>query len=144
MDANNAGPAFRNSGVKAAYDAFHPANRAYLLALRTLALATARETAGVGTVVEALKWGQPAFVTENGIGSTFRLGELKPSAIGEAPAYAAFFLCQTRLVGGFRDRYGDVLRLEGNRAIVFDSGEKFQSQIMRHCFAQALTYNRHS
>ncbi len=137
----NVGPQFDDPSVRAAYDAFSGSVKPDLLALRALAFETAAGLAGVGPLSEALKWGQPAFVTKNRTGSTFRLGQVRAGTTGDISGYAVYFLCQTSLVAGFREEYGDVLRLEGSREIRFKTGEKFPRAIVSHCFAQALTYN---
>ena len=58
------GPAFRDARVAAVFDGYPPALRARLLMLRTLIFDCAAATDGVGNLVETLKWGQPAYLTE--------------------------------------------------------------------------------
>ena len=48
------------------------------MALRGLVFDTAARTAGVGGLTEALKWGQPSYLTEQtGSGTTVRIDRLK-------------------------------------------------------------------
>jgi hypothetical protein len=112
--------------------------RRRLLALRRLIFDTAAKTPGVGPLEEALRWGEPAYLTrESKSGSTIRIA-WKPSAPDE---YAIYFPCQTHLVATFRRRFGRKLRCEGNRAIVFLAKERVPVKELRRCIAMALTYH---
>lgn len=114
-----------------------PPLRARLKALRTLVHNTARETPGVGKLEEALKWGQPSFLTtETKSGSTIRIGATKGDRV------AMFFHCQTNLVETFRRLYPKTFAYEGNRAIVFEDDRKLDEKALRHCIALALTYHQ--
>jgi hypothetical protein len=53
-----------------------------------------------------------------------------------------YFHCQTNLIDPFREIYPE-LEYHGNRAIVFDDGEKIPVKKIRHCILLALTYNIH-
>ena len=98
---------------------------------------TAAATAGVGAIQEALKWGQPSYLTaESKSGSTIRIDQVK----AEAGQYAVYFHCQTDLVETFREIYPE-LRYGGNRSILLDAGEKLPEKALRHCVALALTYH---
>jgi uncharacterized protein DUF1801 len=108
-----------------------------LLALRRLIFQTARETDGVGAIEEALKWGQPSYLTTaTGSGSTIRIDGVK----SVPNQYAVYFHCQTNLVETFRELYPE-LRYGGNRSILLDAGEKLPEAALRHCIALALTYH---
>ena len=83
------------SAVDAVFDACPTAIKARLKALRRLILDTAKSTKGVGRLEQALKWGQPSFLTaETGSGSTIRIDRVK----SEPNQVAMFFHCQTDLV----------------------------------------------
>ena len=126
------------SAVDAAFDACPKPIRTKLLALRRLILDTAKATKGVGRIEEALKWGQPSYLTpETGSGSTIRIDRVK-SADNQV---AVFFHCQTDLVDTFRELYPK-LSYSGNRAILLDAGKKLPEAELRHCVALALTYHR--
>ena len=85
--------------------------------LRKLILDTAKTTKGVGAIEEALKWGQPSYLTsESKSGSTIRIDQVK-AVPGQ---YAVYFHCQTNLVETFRELYPD-LKYSGNRAILLDA-----------------------
>jgi hypothetical protein len=123
--------------ISAVLGAYTKPVQARLLALRRLILKTARETDGVGAIEEALKWGQPSYLTTaTGSGSTIRIDGIK-----SAPnQYAVYFHCQTNLVETFRELYPK-LRYGGNRSILLDAADDPPEAALRHCVALALTYH---
>jgi Domain of unknown function (DU1801) len=124
--------------VEAVFDAYPRPLKARLLALRRLILQTAKATAGVGTLQETLKWGQPSYLTaETKSGSTIRIDQVKSAA----NQYAIYFHCQTDLVETFRELYPTQFRYGGNRCILFDAADKPPDAALRHCVALALTYH---
>jgi uncharacterized protein DUF1801 len=123
--------------IEAVFEAYPAPVKSRLLALRRLIFDTAKTTTGVGALEEALKWGQPSYLTtESKSGSTIRIDQLKT----EAGGYALYFHCQTDLVETFRERYPE-LRYGGNRSILLDAREKLPEAALRHCIALALTYH---
>jgi hypothetical protein len=125
------------AAIDAVFDACPAPVKTKLLALRRLILDTAKATKGVGRVEEALKWGQPSYLTaETGSGSTIRIDRVK-SADNQV---AVFFHCQTDLVDTFRELYPK-LSYSGNRAILLDADRKLPEAELRHCVALALTYH---
>jgi hypothetical protein len=125
------------AAVEAVFGACPAPVKAKLFALRRLILDTARATKGVGRIEEALKWGQPSYLTaETGSGSTIRIDRVK-SADNQV---AVFFHCQTDLVATFRELYPE-LRYSGNRAILLDADKRLPEAELRHCLALALTYH---
>jgi Domain of unknown function (DU1801) len=131
--------AFGDESVKAKYESFAPEVRAKLLRLRDLAFETA-DHVGAGPLTESLKWGQPAFSTKGKTGSTFRLDEIK----GGEGKYALYFLCQTTLIGTFRELYRGHFTFEGNRAIIFHPEARYEEEDIAHCMALAINYGRRS
>ena len=130
-------PPTKDPAVEAVFGAYPRPVRTKLLALRRLIFDTAKATKGVGTLQEALKWGQPSYLTsETKSGSTIRIDQVKPAA----GRYAVYFHCQTDLVETFRERYPE-LRYGGSRSILLDAGEKLPEAALRHCIALALTYH---
>jgi hypothetical protein len=126
-----------DTAVNAVFSAYPKPVKAKLLALRRLIFDTAKTTTGVGALEEALKWGQPSYLTtESKSGSTIRIDQVK----AEAGQYAVYFHCQTDLVETFRELYPE-LRYGGNRSILLDAGEKLPEAALRHCVALALTYH---
>jgi hypothetical protein len=132
-------PPFRDPAVAAVFSDYPPALRRRLLSLRRLIFATAAKTEGVGPLEEALRWGEPAYLTsESKSGSTVRI-DAKAKTPGQ---YAIYFHCQSNLVGAFRRQYPGVFRFEGNRAIVFDERDPVPTSQLAACIAQALTHHR--
>ena len=127
----------RVSAVADVLDRYPKPIGAKLQALRKLILDTARTTAGVGALEEALKWGQVSYLTsETGSGSTVRIDQVK-SAVNQV---AVYFHCQTNLVETFRELYPQ-LSYSGNRAILLDAGKALPKAELGHCVALALTYH---
>jgi hypothetical protein len=125
------------SAVDAVFAACPEPARTKLRALQRLILDTARTTKGVGAIEEALKWGQPSYLTpQTGSGSTIRIDRVKPAG----NQVAVFFHCQTDLIETFRELYPR-LNYSGNRAIVLDADKKLPEAELRHCVALALTYH---
>jgi hypothetical protein len=117
---------------------YTPQVKARLKELRQLVLKTAAKTEGVGRVEEALKWGQPSFLTpETGSGSTIRIDGLRK----ETDRCAMYFHCQSGLIDLFKERYGKALKYEGNRALIFDVKEELPTEILGHCISLALTHH---
>jgi len=131
-------PAGRSDlAVEKVFDAYPKPVKAKLQALRRLIFDTAKKTEGVGALEEALKWGQPSYLTtESKSGSTVRIDQVK----AEAGQVAVYFHCQTNLVETFRELY-PALKYEGNRAILLDAGDKLPEAALRHCVGLALTYH---
>ena len=126
--------------MAATFAAYDGAVRAELLTLRQLILDTAEETAGVGTIEETLKWGQPSYLTtETRSGSTVRIA---PTSPGSDHDYALFFICNTDLIERFRDLFGEALTYDGKRALLFSVGAELPEEVVRECVAMALTYHR--
>ncbi len=124
--------------IAAAIDRYADPVRAQLTRLRALVLETAVETVGVGRIEEALKWGQPSFLTpDTGAGSTVRIDAVN----GSRPSVAVYFHCQTDLVSTFRQIYPDTFEFEANRALHLDAGRPLPETELKHCISLALTYH---
>ena len=112
--------------------------REKLLALRQMIFDVAKKTPGVGKLDEALRWGQPSYLTvETGSGSTIRIDHIK----NEPDKYAMYFICTSGLIEDFRKLYKDDMKFEGNRSIVFNIGDRLPEAALRHCISLALTYH---
>ncbi len=130
---------FNDAGVKRAFDEIEEPHRSGLLKIRELIFRTAAKTDGVGEVAEALKWGQPSYLTpKTKSGSTIRLGVSK----GAQPKSSVFFHCQTDLVRSFREMYPDKFEFEGNRAVLLPLKGALPQKELAHCIALALTYHQ--
>lgn len=124
--------------VAAVFESYPPVLRQRLLALRQLILDTAAVTEGVGEIEEALRWGEPSYLTpDTKSGSTVRLNRVK----GTEDRYAIYFKCTTTLVGTFRRMYPDLFAYSGNRAVEFHVDDTVPSNELAHCIALALRYH---
>ena len=112
--------------------------RGKLLALRQMIFDVAKKTEGVGKLEEALRWGQPSYLTpETGSGSTIRIDQIK----NEPGKYAMYFICTSGLIEDFKELYKDKMTFAGNRSIVFDADDRLPEEALRHCISLALTYH---
>jgi len=126
------GRRFRDPEVAEAFAKLPTAALPKLLRMRALIFDVAARTPGVGPLEEALRWGQPSYLTTaTGAGSTIRLG-----LTSDAPAL--FFHCQSGLIERFSDLYGTSLSFIGKRAILTDGARE---DMLRHCIALGLTHH---
>ncbi|WP_298874490.1 DUF1801 domain-containing protein [uncultured Bradyrhizobium sp.] len=108
-----------------------------LLQVRDLIFATAAADDKVGRLTETLKWGEPAYLTdETGSGSTIRLGRLKDS-----DQAAILFNCKTTLIDTFRERFPDAFEYRQTRALLLPVAGKLPKQELSVCLSLALTYH---
>jgi len=108
-----------------------------LLQVRDLIFATAAAHDDVGQLTETLKWGEPAYLTdETGSGSTIRLGRLKDSEHA-----VILFNCKTTLVDAFRERFPDRFEYRQTRALLLPVAGKLPKQELSVCLSLALTYH---
>lgn len=128
---------FARPDVARVFEAYPALLRRRLLRLRRLIFDTAAAV-GVGRVEETLRWGEPAYVTTTGSGSTIRIDRRRQSPT----QYAMYFHCRTSLVDTFRTAFPDTFTFEGNRAIVFDEGDRVPVRELAVCIETALTYHR--
>lgn len=123
--------------VRMVFDAWPSAARAHLLELRALIFSTARHTPDVGALEEALRWGEPAYITsQSNSGSTIRIGwkSTRPDQV------AIYFHCRTNLVQRFRTLFWREFDFEGNRAILLGLGKPFDQDALSFCIAASLRY----
>ena len=130
-------PPFKAASVRAKFNAYPGDVRESLIALRRLIFETAQSLDGVGEIEEALKWGQPSYLTSaSKSGSTIRIDALKGG-----DGYAMYFHCQTDLVATFRELYPAQMTYAGNRSIMFSADDKIPAKALSHCIGLALTYH---
>ncbi|MBR0970342.1 MULTISPECIES: DUF1801 domain-containing protein [Bradyrhizobium] len=123
--------------VSRAFDDFPLPIRRRLLDVRKLIFATAKAHGDVGPLTETLKWGEPAYLTEqSGSGSTIRLGRVKDSEHA-----AILFNCRTTLVDTFRERFPDQFEYRQTRALLLPMSGKLSTQPLSVCLSLALTYH---
>lgn len=124
-----------SSEVVEVFNNYPASMRKKLMFLRQLVLETASETEGVGEVEETLKWGEPSYLAKGG--STIRMDWKSASP----DQYAMYFNCKTKLVDTFKEIYGDRLKFEGNRAIIFSEQDEVPTDVLKHCISLSLTYH---
>jgi hypothetical protein len=130
---------FENADVEAVFRGYPGVLREKLLFLRQLIFETASATDGVGKLEEALRWGQPSYLTaQTGSGTMIRIDRIKSARA----QYALYVHCQTNLIATFRELYPRQFRFDGARSIVFESADAIPEPALRHCVALALTYHR--
>ncbi len=129
---------FADPDVEAAFDRHSPPLRAALLHLRDLIYAVAEQTPATGQLVETLKWGQPAYLTEKPkSGTTIRID----ADAGYGGDYALFVPCSTSLIETWRERYPHLI-YGGTRSVHFRFDEPLPEAEISHCIALAMTYHQ--
>ena len=128
---------FARPEVAAKFASYPPAVRRRMLALRELVFRTAAAATPAGPIEESLKWGEPAYVTPSGAGSTVRIdwNSKAPDVV------ALYFNCNTNLVQTFCTLSPKELRFEGNRAIVLGLNEALPREALAYCLHAAFTYH---
>lgn len=111
--------------------------RSLLFGVRDLILATANEL-DVGPLLETLKWGDPAYLTPSGSGTTIRLNATRD--IPHRPSL--FFNCKTNLVTAFRAQFPGVFEFRSDRQLVLAPEAPLPIDELRVCVVAALTYHR--
>ena len=123
--------------VNRAFDALPAPIGKRLLQVRELIFAAAAAHDDVGSLTETLKWGEPAYLTdETGSGSTIRLGRLRDS-----DQAAILFNCKTTLVDTFRERFPDRFEYRQTRALLLPVAGKLPERELAVCLSLALTYH---
>jgi hypothetical protein len=127
---------FENSDVADVFRAYPSNIRERMMFLRQLVFDTATETDGVGNVEEALRWGEPSYLTKSG--STIRMDWKKSNP----HQYAMYFHCKTKLVDTFKELYRETFLFEGNRAIVFNEDDEIPVEELKHWMSLSPTYHQ--
>lgn len=132
-------PSFDDPAVAEAFAALPPEARTRLLELRALIFEVAAATPGVGRLTEALRWGEPSYLTaETKSGTTVRIHWKQ-----KRPDRCALYVhCQTSLVSEYRARHGDQLEYDGDRAVLFDVSKPLPRHPLTDCVRLALTYHQ--
>ena len=128
--------AFENPAVKAVFDGFPSDMQAIALQLRALVFSVAEETPAVGRVEEALRWGQPSYLTpDTKSGSTLRIGLAKNGGC------AIFAHCATDIISTYAATFPDCEKIEGNRAVIFQNASEIVPDRLRLLVFHGLTYH---
>ena len=126
---------FVNTEVAAVFNDYPKHVREKMMFLRQLVLDTANESKDMLPILETLKWSEPSYLCK--IGSIIRMDwkSAHPKQI------ALYFHCKTSLIDTFKELYGNKLKFEGNRAILFDISEAIPTEEVKHCIFLSLTYH---
>lgn len=111
--------------------------RRRFMELRALILQVAEQHDAIGTLVETLKWGEPAWLPRSKSGTTVRIAwkPKSPEIIG------LYVSCNTTLMDDWRAQYDPLLRFDGRRAILLPIRDVLPTDVLRDCVMQALTYH---
>lgn len=122
--------------VEAKYKSYPPAVKKEMLALRKIVLEIAKKDKDIDFIDEALKWGEPSFMTKSS-GSTLRIDwkEKSPESI------SVFVNCKTKLILMFKELYPHDFEYLGNREIRLPLKEKYSKTKLKKCFELVLKYN---
>lgn len=127
---------FEDPAVKAVFANYPEPEQSSLLLIRDRIFNTAEQTAGVGNLLETLKWGQPAYLTpDTKSGSTIRLG------LPKTGGYAIYVHCQTTIISDFQQVFPSDFTYEGNRAIHFNADSPPELSKLELLISRALTYH---
>ena len=105
------------------------------MALRLVIFNVAATLPAVGPLKEALRWGQPAYLTQNRAGSTLRLGPHRDAT------FAIFAHCQSTIISSYAQAFPGWDRIDGNRAVLFDDVAQIEPERLAHLVRHALTYH---
>jgi len=108
-----------------------------VLRLRSVIMDVAEGLPKIGPLEEALRWGQPAYLTpQTGAGSTLRLGPHKQAS------FAIFAHCRTTIIASYAQAFPGWDRLDGNRAVLFDDPGQIEPERLAHLIRHALCYHQ--
>lgn len=117
----------------------YPANaRQRLLEIRELIFKHASADESIGELTETLKWGEPAYLTEqSGSGSTIRLGykDKQPDKV------AIYFNCQTTIVKHIQQRFDGLFECVDNRAVLIPLEDPLRRDALSDCIDISLKYH---
>ncbi|MEP2781611.1 MAG: DUF1801 domain-containing protein [Pseudoruegeria sp.] len=90
----------------------------------------------IGPIEEALKWGQPAYLTtKTRSGTTLRLG------VGKQGNAAVFAHCQTSVMSDFQTLTGTDFQFDGNRGLWLSGAKDANDPRLDQLIYSALTYH---
>jgi len=129
-------PPFASPAVADAFDALPATARATALILRDLIFEVAAQTPEAGQITETLRWGQPSYITpDTKSGSTLRIGLTRT---GDA---AIFAHCGTQIISTYAATFPDMDRIDGNRAVIFESADDIAPERLGLLIRHGLTYH---
>ena len=118
------------------WETYPPHVKERLIQLRDLVVKSATASEYVDAVKETLKWGEPSYITKHG--STLRMDwkEKNPEQ------FALYFQCTSKLVPTFQRVFGNSLKYEKTRAIIFKLDEDIPENEIIECIKAALNYHK--
>lgn len=130
-------PAFQSDDVAAKFASYPQPARQMLLTIRGWLFDLAAQKEAVGTLVESLKWGEPAWRPKSGSGITIRADwkEKTPDQV------MVFFDCKTDLIDRTRSLLSNELTCEGNRAIILPLTKPLSEDALKTALGWALSYH---
>ena len=123
------------AAVDAVISGYPAATRDGVMALRGLIYEVARTLPDIGPLDETLKWGQPSYLTPKHAGSTLRIGPHRDAA------FAIYAHCQTTIIASYAQAFPGWDRIDGNRAVLFDTPDQIEPERLSHLIRHALTYH---
>lgn len=120
--------------VNETFKQYPPNARKQLRLIRSLIFDAAKHLS-VNSLVETLKWGEPAYLHKKG--STVRIA-WSPKHPDRVSVY---FICSTTLVETFREIYPELFEYDGKRAIHLPVNGEIPTAQLRHCLSLALDYH---
>lgn len=120
------------SNVARVIDGYDAPVREGVLALRSLIFSVAADHK-IAPVEEALRWGQPAYLTHKG--STLRIAPHRQAC------FAIYAHCQSTVITSYAQAFPGWDRLDGNRAVLFDTVEEVEPERLSHLIHHALNYH---
>ena len=128
-------PPSQSDAVAAVFARFPQPQQDILFDLRRIIFEPAAEDPDIGRLTETLKWGQPAYLTEESrSGTTIRLG------IGNTGSIALYTHCQTTVISDFQTLFPEAFTYEGNRAVHLDPAATLPEDHLSALIRSALRY----
>ncbi|RFC36843.1 MAG: protein of unknown function (DU1801) [Candidatus Nitrotoga sp. LAW] len=123
-----------NKEVKQKFDSYPSSVRERLLKIRAAVYEVAEED-GLDEVTETLKWGEPAYLARQG--STLRIDWKSKNS----DHVSVYFNCNTTLVETFKELYGDIFCIVGNREIQLPISAGIPMTQLKACISMSLRYH---
>ena len=125
-----------NEEIKNKYQSYPPHIKKEMLDLRKFILEIVSKDSEIDFTEEALKWGEPSFMTKSS-GSTLRIDWKEKS-----PEYISLFVnCQTKLISIFKELYPNDFEYVGNRELRLPLKGKYSKVKLKKCIELVLKYN---
>lgn len=125
-----------NRDVELKYKTYPPKVRKEMFALRKFILDIAKKDEEIDFNCEALKWGEPSFLTKSS-GTTLRIDWKE-----KTPEYISIFVnCQTKLISMFKELYPNDFEYNRNRELRIPIKGKYSKTKLKKCIELVLKYN---